>query len=149
MDIGSISHGTLRPQDLSQSILDHWSSYLDKNIIDDLETIATGERGEDPTDWEVINDALDMVWENTPPYCYAGFHPDDGSDLGVWVDWDLIEHDIHDGYLMKISDLSEAPTREQAKGVGFLLLVNDHGNCTLCCVDFSEPEGIKEVWSVV
>lgn len=145
LPIGSISHATLRSQDLAQAILDEWGIALDDSLISDLEHIAHDKRIEDTsTDSEVINDAIDCANEWAPAFCYAGMHIGDSSDLGIWPDFDAIEESEE---VIKISDLSEldamSPCESSAE---YALHVNDHGNATLYRLTLGGP---VELWAIV
>ena len=141
--IGSVSHGTMNPQDTIPVFADELAR-LDKS----------------KTFTELIKQALNIDWDNeeyiinevsfieedlfdalntfAPPYCYFGSHPGDGSDFGFWPS----EYIIEDFNGLKVSDLNEV----SKKYSGEVLHVNDHGNITL----YSCKKGIlKEIWSIV
>jgi len=147
LEIGTISHGTLRSEDLAAAII-HVAERIPKegfpsDLLSDLRHVAFDQRVEDEeTDSEVICDAMDALQEYAPPYCYVGMHPGDGSDLGVWPDIDMIESDCQDGTLQKVSDISDIDHAENGELVA---IVNDHGNLTLARVSIEA----KEVWSIV
>ena len=143
-NIGSISHGTMRPEDLIPSFI--WElkaqtptkrSHL--KLIREIEPRLNEEEYYDSedsqSDLEDLFDALDCY---TLPYFYFGAHPGDGSDYGFWLSESF--QDDFDG--LKINDTSEVP-----KGFsGDVLLVNDHGNMTL----YSYSHGRSRiVWEIV
>lgn len=90
--IGSISHGTLRTEDLLEA------------FADELEIIGIGHDGEikearellaiGADEWSdeqqehaayLINEVLiDALNEYAPPHTYFGAHEGDGSDFGFW-----------------------------------------------------------------
>lgn len=86
-------------------------------------------------DLESLFDALN---DYCLPYFYFGAHPGDGADYGYWLSEGFT--DDFDG--LKVSDLSEVPTGY----TGEVLVVNDHGNCSLYA--YSRGRG-REVWAVV
>lgn len=144
LDIGSISHGTLRSEDLASALLD-FAEYFDADMRADLERIAAAESEED-WDSEVINDAIDALQEHAPPYCYVGFHEGDGSDLGVWFNHDVFEEDCRSGDILKISDLAELDDMSPADfSAEYIALVNDHGNVTL----YRPRIAVSEIWGIV
>jgi hypothetical protein len=133
LDLGSISHGTLRPQDLASALL-YFDEYLSDELRSELGTIADDEdeARDDEFDSEVINDAIDALGEYAPPFCYVGFHEGDGSDLGVWFSHDAFEDACRSGEVLKIDDLAEIDDMSPAEvSADFVAVVNDHGNVTL------------------
>jgi len=129
--IGSISHGTLIPADLIDAMLDALES-----VGGDKRQMARWRR-EKNSDWnnEIVDALIDRLQEYAPAFCYVGMHPGDGSDLGVWIDWEGIENARQDGDLPSGDELPE-------RNRGIFLVVNDHGNATLY-------QGSKEIWAVV
>lgn len=126
LDIGSISHGTLRPQDLSSAILDVWpEEEKGTKLHKELQDISRSEMCAE----EIISDAIDTLQEYAPAFCYVGMHEGDGSDLGVWPDFDAIDWAEREGDLVKISDLSELDGREDVPE--YAALITDHGNVTI------------------
>lgn len=151
-NIGSVSHATMRPEDLIPAFIAElrWQKPCKREhrkLCREIEQRMLKENGtgeddeayfesEDASfDLESLFDALDSY---TMPYFYFGAHPGDGSDYGYWLTDDF-EH-CFDG--LKVSDLADVP-----KGyTGELLLVNDHGNITLYNVSRGRRH---EVWSLV
>jgi len=147
LEIGTISHGTLRSEDLAEALIGVAERIPEEGfpsgLLSELRHIAFDHRVEDEeTDSEVICDAIDVLQEYAPPYCYVGMHPGDGSDLGVWPDVEMIESDARDGTIQKVSDLSEI---DHAGNGELVAIVNDHGNLTLARISFEA----SEVWSIV
>ena len=92
-ELGSVSSGTMRADDLIPCFLDELKLLSDS---DDVDTLITGieERmeGEDyfeseDAGWDLsaLFDALDGY---APEGAYFGAHPDDGADYGFWMDGD-------------------------------------------------------------
>lgn len=159
--IGSISTGTLRPEDLLTAYLQALESltllsgqYLSEhhderdryaNLIgeaqdcfsEDGETIDPDK--EDTAD-DVINDIHDALQDFAPPYCYFGSHPGDGADIGFWP---MDIEDVKDLVGFVSSRSQEYP---DDNFVGEWLHINDHGNCTLYVR--SDGEDV-ELWSIV
>ena len=129
--IGSISHGTLKPADLIDAMLDVLDAFPgNKREVKRL-------RQENESDWddETVDALIDRLQEYAPDFCYVGMHAGDGSDLGVWVDWDSVENARQDGDLPSGDSLPE-------RNRGSFLVINDHGNATLY-------HGRKEIWGCV
>lgn len=146
--IGSISHGTLRSEDLLHAFADELY-YLcrdmivqmaDVNATDDatyqawqteqnardklIEEARTVDPDSDEAS-EIVNELIDTLNEFAPAYCYFGNTEGDGSDFGFWPSMDAIDE------LPRISDPNELPTGEDCA------FVNDHGNVTVYGADGS------------
>jgi len=137
--LGSVSSGTLRPEDLIPafaSALEPGSELQARADAFDFEAADNEEAG-----W-LLEELYEALEEMAPNYCYFGAHPDDGADFGFWISFDAIKEDIATGDLLQISDLSEIPQGHN----GLALLVNDHGNMTLYGVTNGAA---AEIWSVV
>ena len=146
---GSVSHGTMREEDL----LDSLSSELDYQVKRQprsfkrramraliREANRALSRDELPEDaGETVNELLDALNEFAPPYAYFGAHEGDGSDYGYWLSADM--PDDFDG--LKVSDTADVPRDYR----GEVLHVNDHGNVSLYVA--GSRGTLREVWSVV
>ena len=153
-NVGSISSGTMRTEDLIPDFL--WElkrlamanknqSHLD--LVAEIQSrIDAGENDEnDNPYWDSddasydLNDSLfDALNEYALPYFYFGSHPGDGSDYGFWLS-DELEFEFEG---LKVEDTSEVPDDYK----GEVLYVNDHGNMTL----FSANKGeLTEIWGIV
>ena len=133
--IGSISHGTLRPEDLidayawelrqfaknegegrltvQEAILlamcDSWLETAGEECEPDM---AKAE--------ELLDDLTEALESRAPPYCYFGNTQGDGSDFGFWPDMDAI------------NDLPCVENSDEARDLGEdCRYVNDHGNVTV------------------
>jgi hypothetical protein len=145
-DIGSISSGTMRNEDLIPVFTDELE-YLAKvnHHKDHLELIKTIRLAMQTKDYYETEGAMydleslfDTLYEYALPYFYFGAHPGDGADYGYWLSEDM--ENSFDG--LKVSDLSEIPTGY----TGEVLYINDHGNLTL----YNVVRGrCYEIWSVV
>jgi hypothetical protein len=157
--IGSISSGTLRPEDLIPSFVDALDSIKDDlstsgiaenaitvSAIDDLLSKIEQRMKDDnyfetedaSYDLEALTDELN---NHAPHYAYFGSHPGDGADFGFWIVEDVAQCVKDDGGLV-VDDTSEVPD----DFTGTVLHVNDHGNATLYSADHGE---LSEVWAVV
>ena len=141
--IGTVSHGTLRTEDLLSSFIselewhirnngDHFSqpenfSERDRlnNIIGEAQDCFAEDGEEIDPDKEdiaeeLVNETLpDAIGEFAPAYCYFGAHEGDGSDFGFWPSWS------------EIDDLPTYEDTDAAKEAGEendFKVVNDHGN---------------------
>jgi hypothetical protein len=154
--LGSVSSGTLRPQDLLLAFADALERYARRSRalssyradIRSARTLAARiEAGREIDADGMILDLSDRLNDLAPPHAYFGGHPGDGADFGYWVVDDLRESvEYQDGVV--VSDLAEVPIMHH----GDVLHVNDHGNATLY---WHEPptrrrEGkLTEIWSIV
>lgn len=151
-NIGSISSGTLRNQDLLPSFV--WEAKRQhlsradratlRKIASRIARVENGEFGEDDAYWtdEVsgfdLEALCDILSNCAPAYFYFGSHPSDGADFGFWLSDGFAED--FDG--LKVNDLSEVPRGY----TGEVLHVNDHGNTSL----YAYARGrAREVWAVV
>jgi hypothetical protein len=148
--IGSISSGTMRPQDLMPDFI--WElrhlGHRDKRLTviqNRVNTALNGKYGEDDayftdeqSSYDLFETLFDMLDAHSLPYMYFGSHPGDGSDYGFWLSENL-EYDF-DG--LKVDDTESIPSDY----VGEVIHVNDHGNMTLY---YKSPRKLKEIWSVV
>lgn len=139
--IGSISHGTLRTQDLLESFSSELDWQLRRNgnhfslpenreearKINDLCREAQDqyeEDGETLKDEDAASELVELLsnaLENfSPSYCYFGTHEGDGSDFGFWPSYSSIE------------ELPTVEDSDAAKELGEdCKSVNDHGNVTV------------------
>jgi hypothetical protein len=145
LDLGTISHGTLRPQDLASALLD-FSEYFSAELVAELSAITEDEGRDEDVNSDVIGDAIDALGEYAPPYCYVGFHEGDASDLGVWFSHDAFEYACHTGEILKIDDLAELDSMRPADlTAGYIARVSDHGNVTL----YRPTIATQEVFAIV
>lgn len=146
--IGSISHGTMRPEDLIPAFVDcadklrltrHQRVRL-RRIQHDMK--IAGYYTNEAADYDLNEVLVTILDEYAPPFFYFGSHPGDGADYGFWLcdDWERMLED--DGGI-KVNDLSEVPKNH----FGYVAVVNDHGNVTL--YNRHTNHRIYEVWSVV
>lgn len=173
IQLGSISSGTMRTQDLLSAFADalddikddistgcQTTDTADDTAIRTAETaridtfLAALESRMDNDDDDARDDYLDsgyaeedldtltfMLSNYTPPYCYFGSHPGNGSDYGFWIDHESLESDVRDGTL---ASGDEAP--EDADEGSLFLHINERGNTELYIRQDGEW---VSVWSVV
>lgn len=153
--LGSISHGTLRPQDLFPAFYDEAKSRFPENnnvknlafvvaVLDDVndddfsEAFYASEYCQD-----AINDLQDILNEDLPPFMYFGSHPGDGSDFGYWFDNVGFEMSVQDKETLQVNDLADVDFDNLKEGIYAVAVVNDHGN-----VSFYDIDG-KYIYGVV
>ncbi len=160
--IGSISTGTLRPEDLLASFaaeLEHliqrnaeaWCSDRGRAVRDAHVTLIwnarealdeDGELTEDADADELIAELSDALQMFAPDYCDFGAHPGDGADFGFWLSEEWQQQARDDGVRFA-DDLADIPDDYR----GLACVVNDHGNATLYAFDVTGAR--TEIWSVV
>jgi hypothetical protein len=82
---GSISHGTLREEDLITAFLGELRR-LDPErakAAEDLHMVEAAEMDADSREW-LLTFLFDTLEEYAPEDCYFGAHVGDGSDFGFW-----------------------------------------------------------------
>jgi hypothetical protein len=143
-NIGSVSSGTMRPEDLIPTLLSELKrqkplARCHRKLVREINgrMIAADYLELEDADWD-LEALFDALNEYAPAYFYFGAHPGDGSDYGWWLSECFAED--FDG--LKINDLSEVPTGF----TGEVLHVNDHGNMSLYA--YSRGRG-REVWAIV
>lgn len=160
--IGSVSHGTLRPEDLiptfaellEQLNSDSYSEFVTDNtyLFADFEEMHTyiclGGQLYD-SDWleGEVNELIDRLSELAPPYFYFGAHEGDGSDFGFWFDQHGFDQARQDGEIYVSNDSPDwqfiRDNLGEWTGTHYVAVVNDHGNVTLY-----DLEG-NEIWAIV
>ena len=92
----SISHGTLRTQDLIPAFLDAVEEYAPAHyqalMAAPFPFIPAYVQDEgDGSEWwdseeanDKLNELFDILNDHAPEGCYFGAHPGDGSDFGFW-----------------------------------------------------------------
>jgi hypothetical protein len=162
--IGSVSSGTLRNEDLIPAFcdcLDDLKQDLALSVSpgNELETVkrcseidgllAMIEQHQESSDYYESEDSqwdLESLFESlesfSPPYCYFGSNEGDGADFGFWPCLESIQDSVLSGDLLGVSDLSEVPD----DFTGEVWHVNDHHNGTLYVVASGK---FSEVWSIV
>lgn len=158
---GSISHGTLRTEDLLSAFTSEleWQVGRNGDFLSRPENFPMRDRlanliGEAQDAWapdgetladegtaaELVDELADALQEFTPTYGYFGSHPGDGSDFGFWVDVESVKEQV--GFVS-----SKSQEYPDAGFVGEWLHVSDHGNATLYVRDASGKDA--EIWSIV
>ncbi len=147
-NIGSVSHATMRAEDLiprfiselqSQKPLHRAHRKLIRQIERDMKHSDYWTQDSDGYGaCYDLDDLFNALNDYAPTYFYFGAHPGDGSDYGYWLDESFI--DDFDG--LRVNDLSEVPTGY----TGEVLLVNDHGNCSLYAYSRGRR---RELWAIV
>ena len=147
--IGSLSWGTMRNQDLIPVFLDELRDLGGNEIAHNLLTACDIKKGTllsamdddghafwgSESNHYLMEYLFDALNEYAPEYCYFGAHDGDGSDYGFWPSLDGMDDD---GDVLMCGDgRDETPIPE------YILHVNDHGNTTLYRIK------LETVWEIV
>lgn len=132
--IGTISHGTLREEDLLETFaneLEYQVQYHSNapcgsenegymTLIWNARELDLENEEQQATASDLITELMDALNEFAPPYCYFGSLEGDGSDFGYWPDMNQLE------------ELPRVENSDEAKALGEdAMFVNDHGNVTV------------------
>lgn len=155
LQIGEISHATLREQDLIPSFL--WEiehiklSRNERKAVHAIRSRVNAAEDDDSDYWTSDDASYDMetltniMDAHTPDYAYFGTLEGDGSCFGVWPNIDSLEEasQFEDDGVIKINAGDSFP---KDRKFNYVMSVTDHGNVTLY-----RRSGNRwiEVWSVV
>ena len=114
--LGSISTGTLKPEDLAPVFIEE----LFNRGVD---------AGGVPEDMDELYEALNDV---CPPFVYFGAHPGDGADFGFWPDMERLQETLTAATVEHTLTLPRNEEWEwQLEDEGVIINTNDHGNVTV------------------
>ena len=140
-EFGSVSCGTLRPEDLIPAFADVLES-LDANGAYAALVREAGESMDIDAQDSILDDLRDALESFAPPYGYFGTLEGDGADFGFWPSHDAVQDAIHDKTAIKVDDMGDVP-----KGyTGDVFHVSDHGNLTYYVAKRGK---CREVWGIV
>jgi len=103
-ELGSISTGTLRPEDLIPAFNNaltqiHDGHYYDIDEMMDDETGNAAEFGKQPSHDElqrrVVDRLMDELQDACPQFVYFGTHEGDGADFGFWPDSNSLDEALY------------------------------------------------------
>lgn len=143
LKLGTISHGTMRLEDLIPAFVESLRDVDPESIpVLEYDSKSINDSYWDDADG-VLEDLFDALNEYCPPYCYFGAHDGDGSDYGVWISWEAVEEaSRHEGDVVKVNAGDSWPCAAE------ILEVSDHGNATLWAWDADEHRHVV-AWEVV
>jgi len=140
--LGSVSHGTLRPQDLMPAFLSALADLrqpIPGNIeatkymeyVGDMFTTAAIDEDDEFWDSEEVqfdmDDLIEALNNNLPPFVYFGTLEGDGSDFGFWPDMDRLEE-----FIQEEGKITSDPLEVILPQSGFRVLSSEQGaNVTL------------------
>ena len=127
--IGSISHGTIRLEDLIPTFAWELKYMADPTDAHAAALVAEADKLEDYESADasdLLGELFDALNEYAPPYCEFCANEGDGSDYGFWPVWEALE------------ELPRVEDSDGAKEIGEdCRAINDHGNVTLYAGDGS------------
>lgn len=153
LDIGTVSHGTMRTIDLLESLSDALdellTSRVERSLIYEARRAIKAHssnklRHIDGAD--IVSALFDALDAHCPAYCYFGAIEGDGSDYGCWpIDEWTIREAIYNGDMLSVDSM---PTYRELvdSGANYAIAVNDHGNMTLYGF---KGRRVVELWSIV
>lgn len=152
-DIGSISSGTMLPEDLIPAFAYELKRLARRGtghgkLARDAERAL--ERSGSSTDLaEFVDELMAALNEYAPPYFYFGAHPGDGAYYGFWLSEDFqMEFEESGGWILDDGEKHAEPMPDDYEGE--VLSINDHGNCSLHVVTGKgKRRKWREIWSVV
>ena len=127
----------MRTEDLAQTLVQMAYSL---GIVDDpdITTLADWDADWDDDPYEIINnaicDAMDVLQEYAPMYCYVGASEHDPADFGVFPNADAIREAIMAGIELIPTDRNGAGSTINVED-GVIIDVNDHGNVTISTIE--------------
>lgn len=162
IEFGTVSHGTLRNEDLVNAFSSELSRICDSienadfdkyglgmkecldlgKLIGRAELYAEVAEDADLADAEFPNELIDALDRFAPPYGYFGAHEGDGSDFGFWPSLDAVDDAVKDGSAVKVGCLDDVPDDWD----GDVFVVSDHGNLSLYRLGLDDW---REVWGIV
>ena len=161
LQIGTISEGTLKTEDIGNNLIWHLDRIdldntdliifkkLKKEFLEEIEHLEESEE-EYSEKLENIFDEIKEIADNyTPDYCYLGMSGCDGADFGVWPVPDLFDTTWQggfDGFVFTSTIETNSVEEHVPAEYTHYLAVNDHGNCTLWSRD---GDTWKECWAIV
>ena len=139
LSIGSWSTGTLRTEDIAQTLAQMAYSL---GIVDDPNIVIIADWDDDADhdgdDYETIDDAIcdamDVLQGHTPMYCYVGTNESDPADFGVFPSDNAIREAIRTGIELVPTDRNGAGSTINVED-GVIIDVNDHGNVTISTIE--------------
>ena len=136
--LGSISTGTLRTQDLLEAFHSTIAASGTPPALAEDGYIDGGARYSDGELLEVYTEQLESL---CPPFVYFGTHPGDGADFGFWPDMDRLNEEIQ--WVKQTPASDEVVLDDNDPNNPIIVHVSDHGNVTVMDMERNV------LWSVV
>lgn len=148
--IGSISSGTLRPEDLLAAFSDYCRDYGGKDgrklyrEYDALPAWDDMTEEQQETAEHILEEMTECLQNAAPDFVNFGTSEGDGAEFGFWPDIESLEESARgtNPEVLKVNGLENVPRGY----VGHVMEVNDHGNVTLY---WKSARKLTELWSCV
>ena len=129
-EIGSISTGTLRPEDLLPAFARELERHApDHAFVHEANATLVYDDGDAS---ELINEIQDELQSYCPPFVVFGAHPGDGADFGYWPDMERLQETLTDSFAGGNLTLPRNGEWEWTlEDDGVIVATNDHGNVTV------------------
>ena len=136
--LGSISTGTLRTQDLLEAF---HSTIAASGTPPALAEDGYADGGKAYSDEELLEVYTEQLESLCPPFVYFGTLEGDGADFGFWADFDAIDESCARKHHRRTHnpDTGEIVLEDES----VIVQVNDHGNVTVMDMERNV------LWSVV
>lgn len=168
LPLGSVSGGTLRPEDIVHEILcslraDNLRlSRSDRRKVSALsrEWEGIAERGED-NPWggfsasegedfdnlsEILAELHDIAENYTPPGCYFGSHEGDGAAIGVWFSPEIPSVELTGAESREEREEKFSRALRHSLSEDLILQVSDHGNLLGVWADSAPLDSPRRKW---
>lgn len=150
-ELGTVSEGTLRTEDLLEAFADALerlagTSDLVKDAHDLLMANADWDWDDLGEAQQIVSDLEDALQEYCPPFVYFGAHPGDGADFGFWPDHDALQDALRYARSTDAvwgNDFPMVNDELLLEDDGVIVHVSDHGNVTVYDMERNE------LWSCV
>jgi hypothetical protein len=130
--LGSVSSGTMRPEDLIPAFLSvcdgiRLSSEDRAKVSEKARESAKEGYYETEQPCHDLTELWDILNSYSPPFFYFDSHPGDGADYGFWLSEDSLRDAIRDGEVWEDKDNGG----KMPRAARYRLTVSDHGNMSL------------------
>jgi hypothetical protein len=158
LQIGTLSEGTLKPEDLISAFL--WDlkrirlTRAERQIVQRIaarDNMGVYETLDDSEASDDLEELTAIIENHLPDYAYFGTLEGDGAHFGIWPAIEQAKEDAQGNPRTIVTndgpdDDGGFPAVPKSRGLTHFLRVNDHGNCTLY-----RRAGTRwiEVWAVV
>lgn len=122
LKLGTISHGTLRSEDVVPELLwtlehrtDRKGARIARKLRRDFDRLP--ENDPDGGADEIWSEACSALEAYIPPFCYVGALDGDGSAIGVWTSDDAIQNGVAEGEIWQERDCDCGITTGTYRGV--------------------------------
>jgi hypothetical protein len=121
----SLSHATMRPEDLIPSFLDFLREIKGMDVdVDNCAAAMIEEASHEQTE-DLLEDIYNLLNAIAPDHCIFGAHEGNGSDYGFWTDEDSLINAIH--FRLELLDINDDLSDIRATAEWILSELDNHG----------------------